>query len=817
MDVMETELFYRNVTTAVRTHRFAVLIDKNEKYWRAYINGIVQSFSQVWGGEHFIIVPTDGKTIDEPFWRILETYSPDVIGRYIPNLLDMEEAEPKRYAQFREKHRREWSLPDDEFEKTWSSQVKSGNIGGLTIDKSLSQELKNRLSPFHFQDHIVSENVFRDSPLGYPFTQIEHIVESAKNRPSEVVAPMYVKDNAYRLLALSRTGALSADYTSALKNKGFKVSALPADSKVFRLRDYISALESNEYDPSLEKEFSNSTSDESEGYPQDNFLSLLPFKLSMLHLGKFYRRDVHREWQENILVIIGDTMTDYCLYYCLSRLHEGVHWLPDRHLKDAHKRRAANSQVEDEYRTKYTENEEVASALVNEYLGIINHGYNSKRIDISSATLTPRQLKYRKKWMAEICFTPSKLQANCNILPLGDVSIDCTMQAIELNNHANQQDMVFHNRHSIGRLNTPKPKNFNPVNPAEHRWVTSVNIDKFHPPILPFLGNKIVEAGHNDTRAAIDGLAYFCPNVGYFGGDIDAVTVNPGINLMTSEDMLGGYFADSGYNTELSDKGSYLKDTVDRFGSLEQTAAFFRSKNKRHLFDQFLFTKKERDSEVIYLEVEQRAYLSFEAFKRKLLSEEEAITVIDELINKEVISRGFIFQCSRCRLSAWYDVSAVSNEFTCTRCGLHQSYSHVNWKSPAEPRWYYRLAETVYLFYANSSHLTVLALDKLRQEAPDEFHYASETNIINPLSDKPKQEIDILAITKGNIVLGECKDCPVVASDVRKYLTIFSQLNIKPFQFLLVTTEKSISPSVQAELSKFKRYKLFVRKDLYDN
>lgn len=139
----------------------------------------------------------------------------------------------------------------------------------------------------------------------------------------------------------------------------------------------------------------------------------------------------------------------------------------------------------------------------------------------------------------------------------------------------------------------------------------------------------------------------------------------------------------------------------------------------------------------------------------------------------------------------------------------------MNWKSPAEPRWYYRLAETIYLFYKNSSHLTVLALDKLRQEAPDGFHYISETNIMNPLSAKPKQEIDILATVRGDIVLGECKDCPVVASDVRKYLTIFSQLNIKPARFLLVTTEKSITPAVQAELNKFKNYELFVRKDLY--
>lgn len=813
---MEEELFYRNVTAAVRTPRFAVLVDKNEKYWRASVNGIIQSFSQVWGGEHFVIIPTDGKTISEPFWNILEAYSPDIIGRHIVSFQDMKEAEPKRYAQIKEKHRRDWGLADDEFEETWNSQTETNSIGGLTVDKSLSEELKNRLSPFHRDDHVVTENVFSNSALGYPFTQIEYILESTKNRPVEVVEPMHIEDDSYRLLALSRAGALSTQYADMLKGKGLSVNALSANSRSFRLQDYITALDANEYDPGMEKAIRESLGEELSDYPHEDFLSLLPFRLSMLHLGKFYRRDVHKDWQEDIRVIVGDTMDDYCLYYNLSRLHEGVYWLPGNHLRDAHKRHVINLKADDEHRHPYTENEGIAAALVYEYVRRIGYGHKPKRIKLSSASLSPHQLAYRRKWMVEVCFTPSELRTHCDILPLGDISLDCIVQTIELNNHANQQDVVFQNRHSIGSLNTPKPKNFDPVNPSEHRWITSLNIDGFHPPALPFLGSKIIEARHNDTRVATDGLAYFSPNVGYFGGDIDYVTVRPGINLMTDEDMFTEYFSDSNYTTELSDKGSYLKDTVNRFGSLEQTAAFFRSEAKRNLFSQFLFTKKDKDSEVIFLEVEQRAYLSFEAFKRKLLDENDAVTIIDELIAKEIISRGFIFQCSRCRLSAWYDVSAVGNEFVCTRCGLHQPYSHKNWKSPAEPRWYYRLAETVHLFYKNSSHLTVLALDKLRQEAPDGFHYISETNILNPNSSKPKQEIDVLAIVRGEIILGECKDCPVIASDIRKYLTIFSQLNIKPSQFLLVTTEKDVTPAVRAELSKFKSHRVFVRADLYD-
>ncbi|MCA9335724.1 hypothetical protein KC967_02400 [Candidatus Saccharibacteria bacterium] len=812
---MESELIWKNVTTAVRTPRFAVLVDNNPQSWKAYVNGAIQSFSQTWGGEHFLIIPTDGTSIDEVFWRILEAYSPDYIGRYIPNLADMADFNPQQFDAVKQHNRQGWQIEDeDEFEKHWREAVKSTNIGGLDVDAALSEELKNRLSPFYFQDHIVSENVFRNSTIGYPFTHLEHIVAEAKDRPTEVVKPLEIDDAAYKLLALSKAGALSPEYASSLDDKGVAVKELPAFTERFRLKDYIVALDTDEYEPYWLDE-----PEESSNFPEKNFISKLPFALSMLALGKYYRHATHRDWEEGKVVVVGDTVDDYCLYYCLSRLHQDVHWLPDEHLYGAHRKDALNSsRSDDEEVVPFDENEGIAAGLVNEYFKGIGYGHNKKRIQITSHSLTMRQLGYRKRWMARICFM-NDIERHCDVVPAGKVSLECVVQIIELNNHTNQQDMVFQNGKSVGRLNTPKPKNFNNINPAEHRWITSVAIDGFRPPALPYLGTQVIKLNTttHDTRSGKDELAYFCPNVGYFGGDIDVNVVRPYVELLSNEAMFSDYFANSGYSTQLSDKGSYLKDTVSRFGSLEQTAAFFRAEKNRNLFDQYLTATQNRsDDEVIYLDTEKRAHISFEAFKRKLGAEEEAVRLIDELIAKEIISRGLIFQCSRCRRAGWYSIASVSDRFTCLRCGLEQPYNHASWKSPAEPKWYYRLAETVYLFYGSSSHLTVLALDKLRQEAPNEFHYVSETDITNPELSRPKQEVDVLAIVRGRMVLGECKDCPVKASDLRKYHTIFSQLNIKPAYFLLATTEVGVSDTVQDELGKFTNHRLFTRGDLYE-
>lgn len=820
---MERETPYRNITSEVRTPRFAVLVDKNEIYWKAFVNGIIQSVSQTWGGEYFIIIPTDGKTIDEKFWDILEAYNPDKIGRYIPNLLDMEEADTEAYAQVKDNYRRAWKLPEDEFEKHWSESVKSGNIGGLKVDKTLSEELKNRLSPFYFQDHIVGENVFRDSSLGFPFTQIEHIVESAKDRPTKVTVPLEIEDGDYRLLALSRSGALTEAYLEKLKSKGFTPVSLPANSKAFREKDYLTALEKNEYDLGWQRAFSDTHGNEVHEYPEEDFLPNLPFKLSMLHLGKYHRRDTHFEEKENVLVVIGDTFEDYCLYYSLSRIHEGVHWLPDHHLAAAYRKHTKNAKRKnDDEIEKYTKDEDIAASLVNEYFSIIKYGHSSKNLDITSYSLTTRQLENRKKWQSEICWTSKQEFLNkINVLPLDELKVNCVMRVIEVNNHANQQDMIFQNGKSVGRVNTPKPKNFSPVNPAEHRWITTLKVDKYSPPVLPFLGSKIIELRQMsyETRVANDGLAYLCPNIGYFGGDIDVNTVRPELHLLNHEELFSEYFTYSGFSMGVSDKGSYLNDTIDRFGSLEVVAKFFREARNREMLGQFLFTKTESDGddEVVFLDTERRSYLSFKAFSRKLGTDEETIIIIDDLINKDILRRGLVFQCDRCRLTSWYGVEEVGRDFKCKRCDFVQPYSHKNWKWSDEPRWYYRLAETVYQFYRSSSHLTALSLDKLRQEAPDEFHYISETDLLDPLGKVKKRELDVLAIAKGNIIIGECKDCPPIAADITKYKTLFSQLAIKPYQFLLATTEESVTPQVQAALDKFKNHRLFTKNDLYDS
>jgi hypothetical protein len=140
-----------------------------------------------------------------------------------------------------------------------------------------------------------------------------------------------------------------------------------------------------------------------------------------------------------------------------------------------------------------------------------------------------------------------------------------------------------------------------------------------------------------------------------------------------------------------------------------------------------------------------------------------------------------------------------------------------SWKKTEEPRWYYRLVETVYLFYESHSYLTTLALDKLRQESKDASHYICETNIKNYPEKGNQKEIDILAISDGKLILGECKDCKPKARDLGKYQWLQSKLKIKPDKFVLATTEAEVSDEVRNKLAKIGHADVLLRSDLMED
>jgi hypothetical protein len=280
--------------------------------------------------------------------------------------------------------------------------------------------------------------------------------------------------------------------------------------------------------------------------------------------------------------------------------------------------------------------------------------------------------------------------------------------------------------------------------------------------------------------------------------------------------MLGAYFASIDVTIRYSDKGNYFVDTLRRFGSLDEAGAFIKAPSTRSILEKFLSKANSDDGEVIYLTNDQRAYLNFGAFCLSVGDETRAATLVDELVGKQILERGYILQCERCRLSSWYSLNTLTSTFTCTRCSFSQQFTLAHWKQPVEPYWYYRLAETVYQFYLNNSHLTAQTLYKLKSESRQAFHYAPEIDLIGFPGPGAKRELDIACVLDGQIVIGECKTEPLQGREVSKFESLLRKLGKSPSRVVFATTHQYVSDEFISRITGLRNSEVLTFGDLYD-
>jgi len=798
----------------VRTPRFAVFVDENNPYWRTAVAALVRIFSQTWGGKYFIIVPTDGKRIKDKYWELLEAYSPDQLGAYRVTLADLQEADPTRYEATVAAWRKDWKF-DQDFDEWFKEQQYLTSIGDFKIGNALEQELKNRLAPFHPADHVVQDWLIRDHGTSFPFTNVTDINLHAHRPVKKLVLPKPTDDLDLRAMVLSQSGDLNKPALDEYAKQAVSSTVLPS---AYKTEDMVESVMRGSVDPTdlkLKKALADALQDEPGAWsPDEDFVGHMPFQASMLHLARYYRSDIHRDYQEPVTVVVGDTVDDFCLYYCLSRLHDEVFWLPKKWLDECERRRVNNLRLHRRGRPTrdYSENARVASAVVRLAYRVIKFGHSEKQIELRSMSLSTDDLKRsvaamdRNHWGAR-----GELTSHARVVVLADTSTECVARVIEENNYMNQQEMVFINGKSVGRVATPKPKNFSLVDPASHRWLTSLQISDYTPPHLPFLGSQV--ALTHESRIATDGIVYLCPGIAFFGGDIDVNLTRPELVMVSAREILRQYFAEAGLEIRPSDKGNYLTDTISRFGGLSPAANFIGDSKTRGILDLFLITKSAKGGYVVYLQEEKRAYISYDGVKN-CVGEDTAARVIDELVGKDILKRGLIFLCTRCRLSSWYSLADLTTEFTCRRCSHRQQFTKTNWKAPEEPRWYYALAETVLQCYTHNSYLTILALDHLKGKSKDSFQYLPEIDVINFPAQGDMHEIDIACLVDGRVVLGECKTERLRPSHTDKYEALAKALVRGPDEVVFATSHEQVSQAFLQKIGGIPRSSLLTGKDL---
>jgi hypothetical protein len=291
-----------------------------------------------------------------------------------------------------------------------------------------------------------------------------------------------------------------------------------------------------------------------------------------------------------------------------------------------------------------------------------------------------------------------------------------------------------------------------------------------------------------EVRVGKEGPAYLCPNTGYFGGDIDTVLVRPRLHLPPLYKIVEQLARIEGYDCRPSDKGIYADESISKWGGLEEVGRFLLDSRYRELLDRFLDASASKHGKGVYLFSDRRRYLDFTAIQA--LVGKDATPLIDELIGKQILYRGFIFQCSFCRNPDWFSVADVTQEFTCRRCGRRQVYTKSNWKMPDEPAWFYKLDELIYQGYRQGMTVSLLALRYLKSKTQESFAFATDREFWKPQASKAEVEADFFSALDGVFTVGEAKGGNNLgngrgeeAAKINKYKKLVTGLSIRQLVF----------------------------------
>jgi hypothetical protein len=506
-----------------------------------------------------------------------------------------------------------------------------------------------------------------------------------------------------------------------------------------------------------------------------------PFNISLLQLG-LYRSARYPAWQEPILAVAGNTFEDFCLFYCLSRLRERVVWVLPSITEKALKADADAPMSQSEMSFLFQlRNVEISPNFAGG-LACVTYSLTPEQVD-----RIIRQLNSHGAGQFR-----SQIRKIDNIESL----VRSPLSAVERDNFQRDISVQFNDNRSISPFSTPKPKHFEPIHPYEHRYITQLSVANDAPPKHFHLGTYTIADRRlttNEARIGTYGPAYFCPNLVYFGGDIDTVLVRPQLHLPPLHTILEELARTQGYECRRSDKGIYADESISKCGGLEQIGDFLCKATHRSLLNQFLDSSKSEVGKGVYLS-DKRRYLDLAAIKA--LIGDAAGALIDELVSRGILYRGFIFGCSYCRDVSWFSVGDITQEFKCRRCSRRQVYVKSNWKKGDEPAWFYKLEELVYQGYRQGAAVSLLALKYLKAHSNESFTFSTDREFWKPGASKPDLEVDFFCVSDGVLTVGEAKTEDRLgpgASDenakIKKYLHLARALSIR--QLVLATMSSS--------------------------
>ena len=765
------ELHYETIDARARPARVAVLTDSADSGWRHTTARIIEFLSSVWGGKHSVIIPTDGSTIEPIFWTVLEKFSPDYVFFYQKTWRDIQISDPEKYAVSLESVispiDRDSVFSDGQKERI-NQEFGNTPADQFALHTDLCSGIANRLVPFHFERRFEPINGH-----GYVPSQLTGILDvlTCVDHPQSFTS-FHVPAEVDAVWWTAHTGATSAMFSEQLRSVGLNEEKTLVSEETFGgFSDWV-AGKFNPARRAAMKAFSCGP----EFAPPD-LTRPTPFELSM-SCTALYGDLISRSAVANrFALVLGDSLADFCLSYCLPRIGHPAVWLPMVWINDLQTMKSTPLQscvfsavyaVPSEVR--FGSGLTVCSAstdakAVAEVLEILKRFVG---LGLNNGNVNP--------------INPTLVVARANDAPIP--------YCIDSPNHP--EIHPFLGDISVGPIRSPRPTGFSKLNALKHKWVAEVRIGSRPVPTVPFIAQHHIRlnqnAGAHNIRVSQQAYVYACPSSNLQHPEIRLFDTFTAFSMMAEAE---------GYTCELSDKGIYQRDSLKKLGGISGAAKLFRDHSSRAVFNKFLDhtgVSKGTFDEGCVLHGDKRRYLDLEATKKLMGGDEKsAVALLDKLTAAKVTFRGFVFKCEVCIHAEWYSLGVLTDEFQCTRCGREQTIRHRHWRQPGAPQIFYKLDEIVYQFLKGDGDVVALSLDYMAQTSKHPFDYSPEIKFGN---DSFKGEIDICAVWDGVLTIGEAKKNGKLGSSdsdtqktVQKYVRLAAMLNARRVLFCTTSPE----------------------------
>ena len=500
MDIEAGQLHYETIEKRARPARVAVLLDSSDIDWHHTALRVIEFLSSIWGGRHSIIVPTDGLTITPVFWAILEKFSPDYIFFYAKTGEDIRLSRPEEYARLLKAHIEANEIDsalsdhakeriDQELRRAWAHQF------GLTPD--LCAQIANRLVPFHYEKDF--EHITGHGYIPHQSTSILDVLPCVDHPPS--VASFQAPPEIEAIWWAAKAGKYSAESIQDIGGMG--LSEEPIEILEANVHDFVRWIAGGAGTPGSNTDPSSGRGDFLDGKCSN------PLALSMSALGLYGKALSSRTLSKRFAYVVGDSLDDFCLSYCLPHIGHHAVWIPMRWIihfenkeKDLLKSCAMSALYAHPFRVAQDPGLKVCSVSIQpdameDVLAILEKrvglGMNGRRIDAITDT-------------ALVALATDALIPYCIDSP-------------------NQPEIYpFLGLESVGAIRSPRPTGFSTLSASKHRWIAEVNIVGRPVPAVPHVAENLVKLpqseGTHSVRVSSHALAYACPSGFVIGDDI---------------------------------------------------------------------------------------------------------------------------------------------------------------------------------------------------------------------------------------------------------------------------------------------------------